>query len=420
MSKVQSGGGGRLGLWILAPHVVQYHAPLYRAAARDGAVDLTVLYCAEYGFRPIYDPTMNTTIQWDVPLLEGYAFRWLRNLPLSRGGAFLSRVNPGIVWRLLTKRCDVLLIQDYGSLTSWLALIAAKLTRTRVVFRGEGGPSDQKLDRRSIKGCLKLWFIRQMDAVLFSCHGVRDWLVLLGAHESKMHFVPCAVDNEFFDRELLRIRASGLSPKGRLGLRENTTYVISTARMHPNKRLQDIVAAVHALQQEGVDVGMILCGDGPERPVIEKTVRDLKVSQVILPGFVNMSRIGEYYAAAGVFALASEADRSPKALSEALVFSLPVVCTETIGTAGELAIPGVNGYLFGVGDVESLTGYLRELVASPERRRAMGMESRRLSLEWSNRVAGRCLVDAALFVAGQPRRIQEDLLLAAQTRQSQR
>ena len=393
---------GRLPkLAILAPHVVQYHAPLYREVAATGKVDLTVLYCAKYGLEPVYDPTMSAMIEWDVPLLQGYKYEFVPNLSRSPHTLLLGRVNPGIIRRLLHDRYDALLLQGYFYLTSWLALVAAKVAQTRIIFRGEG---TLRSSERSAGGLLtqvviKI-FIRAADAVLYSCTGNRIWFEYLGTDPNRLSLVPCSVDNDFFRAQHDLVVEGGESPKKQLGLDKDVLYVISAARMHPRKRLLDLVEAVSVLQRMGFPVGLLLLGDGPERKRIEMRIQELGLTNVHLAGFVNMSRISAYYAAADVFALASEYDPSPKSLSEALNFSLPVVCSDIIGTAEDLVVEGENGFLFPVGNVDVLADCLRLILTDPERRLAMGHKSRAISDQWSMKAAAESVVRVAYRVTG--------------------
>jgi glycosyltransferase involved in cell wall biosynthesis len=388
-------------LAILASHVVQYHAPLYREIAATGKVDLTVLYCARYGLEPVYDPTMDTKIEWDVPMLEGYRFEFMTNLSRSTYRPLLGRVNPGIIVRLFRDRYDVILIQDYFYLTSWLALSTAKIAKKKIIFRGEG---TLKSNRDSLGNHLKhriiRAFIKAADLVLYSCNGNKKWLEYLGADSYKMALIPCSVDNDFFRIQHNLILSGSESPKKQLGLDEDVLYVISAARMDPNKKLVDIVKAVAVLQKNGFPVGLLLVGDGPNRYEIEHLVQELGLKNVHLPGFVNMSRISAYYAAADVFVLASEYDPSPKALSEALIFSLPAVCTDTIGTAGDLVVDGVNGFLYPVGNLEILVDRLFMILSNRGLREAMGRKSLEISDQWSMKAAAKSVVDAVNRLTG--------------------
>src|SRR5215471_20772784 len=60
----------------IASHPVQYMAPLFRRMAREPALDLQVAYCSLRGATAAgYDRDFQASVQWDVPLLDGY--RWV-------------------------------------------------------------------------------------------------------------------------------------------------------------------------------------------------------------------------------------------------------------------------------------------------------------------------------------------------------
>jgi len=376
-------------LAILALHPTQYHAPLYREIAASGAVELTVLYCARQGHKPEYEP------EWDVPLLEGYRHHFLLNLGRVSWPQPLSRVNPGIVFRLLRGHYDVLMIQGYTQLTDWLALLTAKMARMKVVLRGEATPGAHgRFSSHPLKRRVAATMIRCADRVLYSCTGNRLWFEQFGAQPAKMALIPCAVDNAFFREQRASILAGPLSPKEQVGLDDGVLYVASVAKMISRKRLQDVVAAVSNLQKAGVPVGVILVGDGPERDRLAAMVRELGVQNAHLVGWASQRRVSAYNAAADIFVVTSDYDPSPKALSEALLFGLPVVSTDAIGTAGDLVVDGENGYLFPVGNVEALTHRLALILKDPGLRAAMGRRSQALAEEWSMTAAARSMVQA--------------------------
>jgi glycosyltransferase involved in cell wall biosynthesis len=385
----------RLRVAVLAPHVVHYHAPLYRLMASSGRIDLRVLYCARHGLEPVYDPTMNARLQWDIPLLDGYASEFLPGFSRWPHANLIGRINPSVAPRLLARRYDAIVLQDYSYLTSWLALAAARLSRTAVVFRAEGSLQTGRRQRRAARQ-LARQFVRAADALAYTSTDNRRWLESLGGQPARLHFSPCSVDNEFFLAQRERVLAQGASPKKQLNLDPTVVYVLSVSRLTANKRPLDLVQAVAKLQRAGRSVGLILVGDGPQRPEIEARIRELELRHVCLPGFINQSRIAAYYAAADIFALASDHDFSPKALSEALVFGLPVVCSSTIGTAADLARDGWNGYRFPMGDVARLAECLCILAGDVGQREAMGRNSRQLAGEWSMQAAADGLVEAVL------------------------
>src|SRR5437762_2564689 len=64
-------------LAIVASHPIQYQAPWFRALART--THLTVLFCHRQDAHAQGDAGFGVPFDWDVPLLDGYDYRWLEN-----------------------------------------------------------------------------------------------------------------------------------------------------------------------------------------------------------------------------------------------------------------------------------------------------------------------------------------------------
>ena len=65
----------RYRVLAIGSHPVQYMAPLLRRMAQHPQLDLSVAYCTLRGAQPVLDPDFNTTVKWDIPLLEGYPWQ---------------------------------------------------------------------------------------------------------------------------------------------------------------------------------------------------------------------------------------------------------------------------------------------------------------------------------------------------------
>src|SRR5207302_10701382 len=78
-----------LRLAVVVAHPIQYFGPMFRRLARRPEIELTVLYASLQGAQPYKDTGFDRVIAWDVPLLEGYRHKVLRNYGSERLGAFL-------------------------------------------------------------------------------------------------------------------------------------------------------------------------------------------------------------------------------------------------------------------------------------------------------------------------------------------
>ena len=79
----------------LVSHPIQYQAPLLRRIAREPDIDLTVFFGSDFSLRDYQDEGFGVDVKWDVPLLDGYRYKFLPVLrddgtqtvttPLNRG-----------------------------------------------------------------------------------------------------------------------------------------------------------------------------------------------------------------------------------------------------------------------------------------------------------------------------------------------
>ncbi len=119
---------------------------------------------------------------------------------------------------------------------------------------------------------------------------------------------------------------------------------------------------------------LILVGDGPERAVCERLVRESGLTQKVW--FTGQrDDIPELMRLMDVFVLSSLGEGISNTILEAMATGLPVVASR-VGGNPELVREGETGSLFAVGDVEGLAGLLLEYVVDAERRQREGAAAR--------------------------------------------
>jgi glycosyltransferase involved in cell wall biosynthesis len=103
--------------------------------------------------------------------------------------------------------------------------------------------------------------------------------------------------------------------------------------------------------------------------------------------------------ASDIAVLSSPSEGAPNSLLESAVTGLPVVATDVPGIREVLSDRQLD-MLAPVGDAEALAARLLELIASPERRRELGRENRRVALDRASVPAAVRIVDAIKEAAG--------------------
>ncbi len=376
----------RYRLAILVTHPVQYYYRLYRELARHPGIELMVYYCWKGTIdRPYYDPTFQAEIEWDLPLLEGYPYRFLGGFyprPFPAGGRFL---NPGIVPALVSGRYDAVFVWGYNYLTAWLAFLAAAASRTPVFLGGNVAPRPRRpLPVRVLKRALLRPIFARSAAIMSECESNARYYISHGADPERVYWNPAAVDNDFFQGRARELSGRKEEIKARLGLPPGLPVILFVGRLDPRKRALDLLEAFRRLG-DPPEASLVFVGEGAQRRDLESLIARHRLPNVVITGFRNQTEMPRFLAAGDVFVLPSEYDPSPRALNEAMNFSLPAVVSDGVGTAGDLAVDGENGFVFPVAEAGELADRLRKLLRDPGLRKEMGERARERVLKWNYR-----------------------------------
>jgi glycosyltransferase involved in cell wall biosynthesis len=133
-------------------------------------------------------------------------------------------------------------------------------------------------------------------------------------------------------------------------------------------------------------ITLTLVGTGDAEDSLHCLANDLKVADAVtFTGFVPRNDMPAVYRQTDIFVLPSQNEGMSIALLEAMASGLPVVVTDTGGTA-ELVQDEVDGYVVPWADVLALTRVLATLVQDEQLRQRMGKESRRVAqqFDWSS------------------------------------
>ena len=169
--------------------------------------------------------------------------------------------------------------------------------------------------------------------------------------------------------------ADQMQARAALGLPANGTFLLCGADQALERRKGfDLLA--RALSDPGrdplltADRGLLWVGGDPP-PTLAG------VDHVISLGKLDPAAMADAYAAADVFVLPSREDHMPNMMLEAMACRRPVVACD-VGAIGEVIEDGVNGRIVPIDDAPALAGAIRDLLESPDLRRAMGARARAL------------------------------------------
>ncbi len=133
--------------------------------------------------------------------------------------------------------------------------------------------------------------------------------------------------------------------------KDNEKILVHISNFRKVKRVEDVLRVFNIVRKE-VPAKLILVGDGPERPQIDKLCRELNTcSDIISVGKIANPK--EILSMADVFILPSETESFGLSALEAMAMKIPVISTDT-GGIPELNVHGKTGYMSKVGDYEDM------------------------------------------------------------------
>lgn len=200
---------------------------------------------------------------------------------------------------------------------------------------------------------LRSWWTRRANWVIVPSRYLARWVEGWGVSKEKIIVIYNAIEP-----------LDGVEP---LPVPLNTPVkAVTVGRLIPLKRVDGLLKAL----KEVPDLGLVVVGDGPERPRLEQLARDLGVSnRVYFAGQRSRRETLSLMAACDLFVLNSTHEGLPHVVLEAMALGLPVVATAVGGTP-EVVRDGETGRLVSLED-SSLRTALQELVGDPSLRQRL-------------------------------------------------
>ena len=362
---------------LIASHVIQYQDPFFRLLAADPEIDLTVFFCSRAGAEVYRDTDMQTSLRWDIEMLQGYRHEFLRNFGFGTGN--LRLINPGVIPAIWGGHYDaVILFLGWGAVTALLAAAACRASATPFFWYGDSShPPPEDTWRGQLRAGLLRTLFRLADGFLVSGVLNAAYYRHYGADERRFFLVPWAIDNERFSAPLPPDERDAL--RARYDIRPDQVVFVYSGKLIPRKDPLTLVRAV-TLMRERERAVVLFLGHGELREAVEAFAREHHV-EVRFPGFVNQTELPKFYAMCDVFVLPTFYDPRATVINEAMASGLPVVVTDRC-PMGDIVQESDNAFVFRPGDAAALASYLDRLVADEALRARMGARSREIIASW--------------------------------------
>ena len=371
---------------IVLSHPNQHFCPQYSAWARSEAWEVRVFFASSAGLKGYTDPGYGRHVSWDdIPMEFPHEF-------LNRGQSLPITAHldaPELGERLGSFQPDVVLVYGYNQKLQRRALLWASASAVKTLMFSDSELRHRRgVARRLLKRLVLPFWYRKVSGFLTTGDANEDYYAAYGVSAQRMFRSPLPIDRahlgkQFDMREALR---EALRAHHRI---EKEDFVFGmVGKFVATKRQRDLLTSLALLLRTTTNVRLVLVGSGPLEEDLRRQAQNLPEGSVIFAGFVQPTRLAEWYAAMDVYVHASEIEAHSVAISEAVFMGLPLVISDRCGSYGptdDLQI-GRNGLVYACGDAQGLAGHLRVLAADQGVRARFGRESERIG-RWGQELA---------------------------------
>jgi glycosyltransferase involved in cell wall biosynthesis len=283
----------------------------------------------------------------------GFAGAGARHVPLT----VTDRPHPLRDLRALSTLGDLLhhadVVHAHGLRAGALAALAAVGSQVPVAVTLHNAAPSGRLTS-GLYAVLERVVARRATVVLGVSQDLVDRMEALGARVDGLAVIP-APPWRTTTREPEAVRAS-------LGVPDGTPLAVVVARLAPQKDLGLLIDALAQPALEEVELRVVVAGEGPDRPMLERRIADEQAPVELLGA---RDDVPDLLASADLVVSTARWEGQPISLQEALHAGAPLVATDVGGTA---AVVGDAAVLVPGGDPRALADGIRTLVTDPQER----------------------------------------------------
>lgn len=370
-------------------HPIQYFSPLLKLMAEE--FDLEVYYFSNSSITGNYDVGFNQNVKWDLPLLEGYNYTFLKNISgrKSMSNRLFDVVNPSVISTIYKRKPQIVIVNGWSYFSSLLTILTSRVFGKKIWLRAEN-PLNQELTKNSKKIFIKKIFLKyilfpSIHKFLYIGSESNKFFEYYGVPAHKLVFTPYSVDNKTFIKIADENQNKKTILRKELNLPEDSVIILFSGKYIEKKRPLDLIKAFHLLNNP--NSFLVMAGEGKLRGEMEDYISKNNVQNILLTGFINQSAISKYYSAANIFVMCSGTGETwGLSVNEAMCFSLPVIVSSTCGCSEDLVRNNINGFSFPEGNIDELSKYMDTLVSNKKLREEFGKASLNIINNYNNEI----------------------------------
>ena len=263
-------------------------------------------------------------------------------------------------------------LHGHSSKAGALARIGRWMRASRVVYTPNGwytqNPTLGLASRRAYE-LIERTLSTVTDRIIAVSTDEAEHALSLGIDARKLS----VIENGIEPWALEHIARARRDTRTRLGVDENQVVVGFLGRLAPQKAPEVAVRTLQRIVEGRPDVRVVLAGDGPDAPQVDRLIEDLALGERIVR--LRAARGHEIIPAFDVFLMTSRYEGFPYVLLEALAAGCAIVTTR-VGGVADCVVHGANGTIVDSLDPDPIARAVLAIVRDPERLAGMRAQAR--------------------------------------------
>ncbi|MCF6367008.1 MAG: glycosyltransferase family 4 protein [Bacteroidales bacterium] len=336
-------------LAIIITHPIQYYSPLFKLLSERNKIHIKVFYTWEQSQEKVYDKKFGKEIKWDIPLLEGYDYTFVKNISKKpNSGSYKGVINPTLNKEIEEWQADAILVFGWNHHSHFKAMRYFK-GKILVYFRGDSTLIDEEKDYKTILRRVWLKFVyRYIDFAFYVGINNKKYFSKHGLKENQLIFAPHAIDNErFFDKDNKKIQKAN-NWREKLNIKKEDIVFLFVGKFEKKKTPLLLIESAKEFPQ----YKFLLVGSGN----LETEMKNKAGENVIFLPFQNQSQMPVIYRLCNVFVLPSQGPGETwgLAINEAMACGKAILVSDKVGCAVDLVKNNENGFIFKSRNIDDL------------------------------------------------------------------
>lgn len=254
---------------------------------------------------------------------------------LAPGSRLLPNLRPELL-RILRKPYDLILCSEFNLLTGMLYLLRGRSARPlpRLVSMCDDNLIMAEETLRGSSFSPKRWMLDRIDGVILCNERAKDlYRDRCRGELSKWHYLPIVQDEQYLQRQVALAQAETAALRSRYAIPDGRAIILYVGRLDKVKNLPRLLEAFRLVIDEGLDLQLLMVGDGPLDAELRQQATTLSLEErVTFAGKQQGSDLYAHYGLGDALILPSTYEPFGATVVEALALGMPVAVSEVAGS----------------------------------------------------------------------------------------